>query len=279
MSGHHPISVAGRLVVWVWRWISLAHRTLRARRRRFPPPPLLVVGSSRAGGTCKTDLVEWIASRYPDAAVLCHPTGDEDRWLGARFPGRVFAHRDWLCAWDAARAAGFAIAVCDGGLQDPALDGCPALRLEVSPAPADWRDLHPWGPWREMPARSRQACAVSVESQLRPALSLEGTTPSRQLRAACAVARPEVFFRDLERSGIQLVERVALGDHRRFPKRLLERMAHDPDGWVVSAKDAARGGLPAGVWVARRSLDPVREIQEWIHLELDRISLPGTGSQ
>lgn len=278
MFSHLPISAAGRLVVWLWRRISRFHRKRRALRRVFPSPPVLVVGSARSGGTCKTDLVAWIAERFPHLAILCHPTGDEDRWFQERFPGRVFVHRDWLRAWEAARAAGFSRAVSDGGLQDPALDDCPALRLDVEPPPAGWRDLHPWGPWREFPWASREARAVSVERELRPGLLLAGAIPGKELRAACSLARPEVFFAQLEESGVRLLERVALRDHRRFPGGLRERLASDPGGWVVSAKDAARGGLPAGVRVAHRSLDPTPQVQEWIRRELGRLGPSETGS-
>ncbi|MBK9577175.1 MAG: tetraacyldisaccharide 4'-kinase [Fibrobacterota bacterium] len=279
MYDHSPISMAGRLVVWSWRRISGAHRALRSLRRPQLSPPLLVVGSARSGGTCKTDLVSWIAGEYTHLAVLCHGTGDEDRWLAARHPGRVFVHRDWLKAWRMAQVAGFCAAVCDGGLQDPALDGCPALRLDVEPAPASWRDVHPWGPWREPPGQSRQATAVSVERDLRPRLGLEGEVPSAGLRAACAVARPDVFFADLEALGVRLLERVAFRDHAGFSRDVLERMAREPSAWVVTEKDAARGGLPPGVRVAHRKLDPMPEVRGTIKTLIERISPSKTGSR
>jgi tetraacyldisaccharide-1-P 4'-kinase len=228
-----------------------------------------VVGSARSGGSCKTDLVCWIAGEYTHLAILCHGTGDEDRWLAARHPGRVFVHRDWLKAWRMAQTAGFRAAVCDGGLQDPALDGCPALRLDVVPAPASWRDFHPWGPWREPPGQSRQATAVSVERDLRPRLRLDAERPITSLRAACAVARPEVFFADLEALGVRLLERVAIGDHAKFSRGLLKRMALEPSAWVVTEKDAARGGLPGGVRVASRILDPTTRMRDTIQALID----------
>lgn len=279
MFDHSPISEAGRLVVWSWRRISGVHRVLRSLRRPQVPPPLLVVGSARSGGTCKTDLVSWIAVEHPHLAILCHGTGDEDRWLALRHPGRVFVHRDWLKAWRKAQAAGFCAGVCDGGLQDPALDGCPALRLDVDPAPRTWRDYHPWGPWRESPWRSRQATVVSVERDLRPGLGLDGECSITGLRAACAVARPEVFFMDLEASGVRLLERVALGDHTRFSRGLLGRMAVDPSAWVVTEKDAARGGLPPGVRVAHRTLDPIPQVRGTIQALIEQVSPSKTGSQ
>lgn len=269
MYDHSPISMAGRLVVWSWRRISRVHRALRSLRRPEIPPPILVVGSARSGGTCKTDLVSWIAGEAPHLAILCHRTGDEEKWLERRHPGRVFVHRDWLKAWRMAQVAGFCAAVCDGGLQDPALDGCPALRLDVEPAPASWRDFHPWGPWREPPGQSRQATVVSVERDLRPRLHLDAESSITGLRAACAVARPDVFFSDLEAAGVRLLERVAVRDHARFSRDVLERMAREPSTWVVTEKDAARGGLPGGVRVASRILDPTTRMRDTIQALID----------
>lgn len=264
MFGHSLISMTGRLAVWFWRIAAAVHRYFRARRRSQVSPPLLVVGSARAGGACKTDLVDWIAKAHPHLAILCHATGDEDLWLQRRHPGRVFVHRDWLKAWKLAQAAGFSAAVCDGGLQDPALDRCPALRLDVEPIPQSWKDFHPWGPWREDPRNSRPAMGVWVSRDLHPSLHLDEPFRGETRRAACAVARPHVFFADLQSDGVELVERVALRDHARFPRRLVQRMAVKPQEWVVTEKDAARGGLPEGVQVARRRLDPSLPIQERI---------------
>jgi len=114
-----------------------------------------VVGSLRSGGTCKTDLVAWIAHQHPALAILAHPTGDEDVLLRERFPGRVFVHRDFLVAWEEARRAGFAAALCDGGLQDPALDTCPALCVDLPGTPVGVRDLLPLGRFRELSPNPR----------------------------------------------------------------------------------------------------------------------------
>jgi len=215
-----------------------------------------VVGSLRAGGSLKTDLVSWIADRYPSLAVLVHPTGDEDAMLEARFPGRVFRHRDWLEAWKAAKCAGFAAAVCDGGLQDPALDGCPAVRLVHPEGPLDARDLLPFGPYRAlkpMPRSRERALTVGAEvsGRLDPR---DLPPPGTRVHVACAVARPEIFFRELEEVGLRVEERAALADHARFPAALTRRMETDPIPWLVTEKDAFRQKLPSVAKVIRRSL-------------------------
>ena len=222
---------------------------------------MLVVGSRRAGGTGKTDLVAWIAARHPHLAVLAHPTGDEEHWLRERLGGeRVFAAPDLLEAWEAARGAGFAAAVCDGGLQDPALEDCAALDLELDGSPTGWADLHPCGPFRERLPRPRAALLA-----LRHDRDLDWTpdpaslpAPGTETVAACAIARPDAFFADLRRHGLEPREALAFPDHRVFPASAVEaaRARHPGATWVATEKDLARAGqpLPVGTRVARRIL-------------------------
>lgn len=239
------------------------HRRWRARRTRPGPPSVLVVGSLRSGGSAKTDLVAHLARLRPDLAILVHPTGDEDRMLEARFPGRVFAHRDLLEARARSVAAGFVAAVSDGGLQDPALDGCPAARLDHAPGPAGPQDLLPFGRFRALdaPAREREAVLVvgrDLTWRLEPA-SLPGK--GSRVAIACGIARPEAFLADLRAAGLEVEEEVRVGDHGRFPAGLLRRMELDPPRWCVTEKDAFRQRLPAGTRVVRRELvlsDPAR---------------------
>lgn len=218
------------------------------------------MGSTRAGGTGKTDLVAWIAARHPHLAILAHPTGDEDRWLREGFGARVFTASDWLRAWGGARDAGYAAAVCDGGLQDPALQDCPAACLELEEAAPGWADLLPFGRHRERRPRPRarllrllwgREIAVALDPASLP-------PPGTEIVAACSIARPEAFFDDLRSHGLVVREEIAFGDHHRFDTATLERAAARIPGatWVVTEKDRARAGqaLPEGVFVARRIL-------------------------
>jgi tetraacyldisaccharide-1-P 4'-kinase len=200
-------------------------------------------------------LVSWIAERYLGLAVLVHPTGDEDGMLDARFPGRVFCHRDWLEAWNRAERAGFVAGVCDGGLQDPALDACPALRLVHPEGPRDARDLLPFGAYRALEpfARIRErevTVGIDLSGRLDPG---DLAVPGTRVCAACAVARPEIFFRELEDAGLHLVEKVAFADHARFPGWLLRRMEAGSTPWMVTEKDSFRQKLPQQARTVGRS--------------------------
>jgi tetraacyldisaccharide-1-P 4'-kinase len=263
--------VAGNL----WTIGSALHRVWRTRRRPDKAPPVLVVGSLRAGGSMKTDLVSWIAERHPEMAVLAHPVGDEERMLASRFPGRVFAHSDWLAAWELAARKGFRAGVCDGGLQDPALDDCPAVRLDHVPGPAGPADLLPFGAFRQLrPTRRAEELVLVVGSDLRASLDPRDLPPpGTEVSAACAVACPEIFFGDLDAAGLCLAERVAFPDHARFPRRLISRMERDDRIWLATEKDAARGKLPRGTRAVRRILTVREDAARSIDLLAD--GLPG----
>lgn len=205
---------------------------------------VLVVGSLRAGGSGKTDWVDWIASRHPDLAILVHPTGDEDRWLSRRHPGRVFIHRSLLQARNRASQEGFRAAVSDGGLQDPRLDRCPAILLGEIPPGAGYEVLHPFGPFRELrPSRP-------VDLQL-----LEGRDWDWSSRwepgvdgpvlAAAGIADTDKFRRDLAAHGADIVATLATRDHGSFPIREVRRLEslHPGATWAISEKDEARGEI------------------------------------
>lgn len=200
---------------------------------------MLVVGSLRAGGSGKTDWVEWIASRHPDLAVLVHPTGDEDVHLARRFPGRVFAHRDLLRAWAAAQRSGFVRGLSDGGLQDPALDACPAIalgRLRVG-----LEELHPFGPYRQMrPSRPVQMEVGNRGWRWRHRLDLPR---GERVLLGAGVAQTEIVQEDLRGLGFEVAAALCPGDHRRFPRGLVARLERDHPAlpWILTAKDHARG--------------------------------------
>lgn len=217
----------------------------------------MVVGSLRAGGSGKTDWVDWIAARDPSRAILVHPTGDEDAWLESRHPGRVFRHRSFARAWESARQAGFAKAVCDGGLQDPALDGCPAILL--GPARVELEDLHPFGPFRQRrPSRCLDLHLAEGEGwSWNRALDLP---PGAEVLSGASVARTEIVVTDLSSLGVEVKAVLPTRDHAPFREDLVRALEarHPGAVWVVTAKDAARGELArlrAPVSILHRSLD------------------------
>lgn len=244
----------------VWLGLSRCHREYRRwriSRSLRVSGDVLVVGSLRAGGSGKTDWVDWIAARDPDRAILVHPTFDEDVWLESRHPGRVFADPSLACAWEKAKVAGYTKAVCDGGLQDPALDRCPAILL--GPASADLEDLHPFGPFRQRrPSRPVDlALAQGTGWTWRFELDLP---PGTDVLLGASVAQTEIVTNDLRSLGVVARAVLPSRDHAPFRPdqvRGLESL-HPGAAWVITSKDAARGELarlrsPASI--LRRTLE------------------------
>jgi tetraacyldisaccharide 4'-kinase len=58
----------------------------------------------------------------------------------------------------------------------------------------------------------------------------------RWVKAACAVANPEAFFKTLEQLGARIADRFALPDHSNLPTEALE----SEDITVITEKDAVR---------------------------------------
>lgn len=216
-----------------------------------------MVGSLRSGGSGKTDWVDWIAARDPSRAILVHPTGDEDAWLESRHPGRVFRDRSFAQAWEKAKVAGYTKAVCDGGLQDPALDGCPAILL--GPARAALEDLHPFGPFRQRrPSRTVDLHLSDGEGwSWRTGLDLP---PGIEVLLGASVARTEIVAGDLRSLGMDVQSVLPTRDHAPFREDLVRALEarHPGTVWVVTAKDASRGEiarLRAPVAVLNRTLE------------------------
>ena len=200
--------------------------------------------------------------------MLAHPTNDEDIFLRRRFPGRVFVHRDFLVAWEMARQAGFAAGICDGGLQDPGLDHCPALCVDLSESPIRFRDLLPLGRYRELsPTPRARLHRILLDRDLDPHLVQDSLPPQgTRVVAATSIARPQAFFSDLERHGLVVVESIAFADHARFCRKTVDRTMSRHPGipWLVTAKDAARGELeilPTGSVAVERGLNPGPEME------------------
>lgn len=244
----------------VWLGLSASHRLWRRSRGSGAgrvAADVLVVGSLRSGGSGKTDWVDWIASRDPSRALLVHPTGDEDAWLATRHPGRVFRDRSFARAWIRAKEAGFNRAVCDGGLQDPALDGCPAILL--GPARAALEDLHPFGPFRQR--RPTRAVDLHLAEGEGWSWRCESDLPEGTgVLLGASVARTEIVVRDLGSTGMVVEAVLPTRDHAPFREDLVRALEgrHPHAPWVVTAKDAARGEiarLRAPVAILRRTLE------------------------
>lgn len=270
------------------------HRWFRSRQDAVPIP-VLVVGSLRSGGGGKTPVTTWLAHQFSDAAVLAHPTGDEDQELQQAFPGRVFLGDCWRELWEMARQAGFQTGICDGGFQDPAMQG--AFNLLVWDEPELWgyESLLPVGPFRELPSSLLRADLVLAAAGS-AATDFCGRTwsfawahdplPDRigsEVLLACGVGRPERVRHDLEAMGLRVRASHIVSDHGKFSVQSLEALARMHPGlpWAGTSKDAVRwpkGGPELTVmkryWVPQEP----QSLLELLQRELDLRRLPATAN-
>lgn len=97
------------------------------------------------------------------------------------------------------------------------------------------RTLCPLAPIRKTRHAPVSLWPVSGGAEL-PLSALRGM----RIRAACAIARPEAFFRTLESLGASLTERLAFADHATIPETALR----SSDPIVITEKDAVRLDRP-----------------------------------
>lgn len=167
---------------------SLLYR-LGLRHRVKVGVPVVVIGNLTVGGTGKTPLVAWLASRlsavglrvaivsrgYGGRArgvtrVTMHSrpseVGDEPLLLARNAHATVFIGRDRVAAAKAAVADGADIVVSDDGLQHLALvRNCEIVVIDGQRGFGN-RCLLPRGPLRESPRRLRRVNAVVVNGEL-----------------------------------------------------------------------------------------------------------------
>ena len=237
----------------IYLFLAGLHRLWRGRKPA-KSLPILVIGSLRAGGGGKTPAVEWFARQMPEAAILVHPTPDEQGILERGFPGRVFAARALPDAWDAAKAAGFSWAIADGGYQDPRLDGGVRLLLWDELPPESPGQILPFGRWRELGLAGGRADIHLIRQGLEP--YVEGmTVHSYQWKTefpeeigqgpvllACGVGNPERVRAELLRGGVEILAESIVSDHGRFDSRKIAQIEARFEGvsWIGTEKDRPR---------------------------------------
>lgn len=254
--------------------MSGMHRRFRGRKPA-KSLPILVIGSMRAGGGGKTPVVEWLARHFPDAAILVHPTPDEQVLLEEDFPGRVFAHRSLVSAWELARNAGFAWAISDGGFQDPRLEKGALLLIVNEAIPQDPSKLLPFGLWRELNGEHRAQMTLMnaeilgmdaspcLKYRWKPFISGDLVPDSAVL--ACGVGRPEGVRGDLAGLGYRIAAEYRVRDHGHFSSARMSEISKRHPGipWVATKKDLPR-------WPKDREFPLLLE-REWVPEEPERL--------
>lgn len=243
------------------------HRRFRGRKPA-KSLPILVIGSMRVGGGGKTPVVEWMARHFLEAAILVHPTPDEQVLLEEEFPGRVFAHRSLVNGWKRAQKAGFAWAISDGGFQDPRLEKGALILVVNEMIPQDVAQMLPFGHWRELDGVNRAQMSLKnadipdldespcLKYRWKPFISGDKAPTSAVL--ACGVGRPEGVREDLAGLGCQIVAEYRVRDHGGFSVARMREISRCHPGfpWVATKKDLPR-------WPKGQELPRLLE-REWV---------------
>jgi len=288
------LSVVASPLSWAWGGASaLAGRRASARSERLDGITVVSIGNLAVGGTGKTPITAWTASRLLEGgarpAVVVGGAGqDEALLLSRRLPGvPVVVDRDRVAGVERARAAGASVVILDDGFQHRRLGRDLDVVLLAAEDPFPGR-LLPRGPYREPASALGRADVVLVtrrtatESRARAVAERAAKhAPDRvlgvvQLRAcgwsdatghpvdaprgdvlaACGVARPESFRAEVEREAGGGVELVAFRDHHEYTARDVERLRLRAKGRpiVITEKDAVKLQSLVGTDVAFRVL-------------------------
>jgi tetraacyldisaccharide 4'-kinase len=237
------------------------------------------VGNLAVGGTGKTPIVRWMANelhaRGVTTCVLVGAAGSDEADLHRRWNPAipVIVDRDRAASAERARMMGASAVLLDDGFQHTEIrrDLDVVVMSADDPFPGH---VLPRGPYRERPSAVERADAVLItrraakaESAFALARTVERTwpgrmagvlalvagdlvrwddelaeTPTGDVVAACAIARPEVFADKVRDVTGRAVELVAFPDHHPFDRRDAVRLrrAAGSRTVIVTEKDAVK---------------------------------------
>lgn len=254
-----PFHALKLLGAFLWRAGYLLDRSTRLAPTgniKFKTP-LVGVGSLLVGGAGKTPVARIVAKFFAEndlrVGLLCYPTGDENLWNPPSGNITVISGRD---RWELCKRydGHFDVLVSDDGFEDHRLAYGYWIRLDWGELPGRFGDLIPCGKHRSFAhdhshVRCVLRCAMVGDQDADPAdlwfsttmpRNANGQAPDAAVVAMAGVARPERFFRGLERAGVEVCEAVSRPDHDRHFGTLLRSRLRKNQRVAITAKDAAR---------------------------------------
>jgi len=274
------LSVVTAPLSWTWEGAAaLAGRRSVARAMHVEGLRVVSVGNLAVGGTGKTPIAAWVASRleeegFPTALLLGGSGGDEARLLEWRVPGiPVVEDRDRVAGARRARAAGASVVVMDDGFQHRRLGRDLDIVL-LAAEDAFPGHVLPRGPYRERPEALRRAHMVIVTrraatvdaarslaervgglglASVAACVELAGSrwtdvtgrlaaAPRGDVLAVCGIARPGVFRSTVALTVAGSTELVAFRDHHEYTAADLSRLRRRAGRRpiVITEKDAVK---------------------------------------
>jgi len=256
------------------------NQEMRVRKAVAPPMPLISVGNITAGGSGKTPFVLWLATELQgkgfkpvilcrgDGGTLKKPrvlqpddnvavTGDEARLLLDSCSCPVIAGRDRVQGAMLARGLGNLL-ILDDGFQYRQLKRECDIVLIPAEGIGNGEQL-PAGPLREPVSSLRRAHIIVRTGDQRAAPLHMGTEwgwhartaklhqikgpkrpPPDHVLAVSAIARPWRFTDSLQKSGVQIADRLCFPDHHLFTSGEIIPWLKCGLPVVVTAKDAVK---------------------------------------
>lgn len=269
-----------RLLAMGYRIVMHLHQTARAYRAVTPPIPLISIGNICVGGSGKTPFVVWLSDLLKQEGlhpvILCRGdggrirrfklvekedradlVGDEAKLLAEESGCPVLSGPDRLSAAFQAAAQGDVI-ILDDGFQYRRLKR--VLDIVMIPEARFGNGfLLPAGPLRE-PIRALNRAHLIVHAGAKPEglpahlpcyrwharsggvrqIAGPASLPPKTAVAACGIARPQRFFKDLQRLGIEIKAAFPYPDHALFEEKDIVRMTLPGLPVIVTQKDAVK---------------------------------------
>ncbi|WP_290725328.1 tetraacyldisaccharide 4'-kinase [Fibrobacter sp. UBA2449] len=239
----------------------LHHRLCLKPGQPLQNSSLYVIGSFRIGGAGKSPFTAWFVRFLREQgagriAVLCHAKArDEAQMLRQRLAQlpqvQVFSTGNrYRTAHEL--DGEFDAIVCDDGFEDTRLSGAIVIRLDWEDPPVHTESLVPAGMFRSMAtdhaapaialrcASTHTGADADVTFGIAGIENAAGNSLSRDPVLLCGIADPSRFASDVAASGIRATRTIALRDHDRRLRRILEALLRDGEQVVITEKDFAR---------------------------------------
>jgi len=269
-----------RAIEPVYTAISHAHLKQRSKHIEQPSLPMISVGNITAGGSGKTPFVIWLAGCLQEhgykPVILCRGdggkakqavlvqssddpaiVGDEARLLANQTGCPVLAALDRVAASQLAKEHGDII-ILDDGFQYRQLHRSCDIVLIPAEGVGNGHCI-PAGPLREPVSALKRADLIvrtgKVDSKSLSSVKewkwsanpmklrdvkQTGQTPPTSVFAAAGIARPQRFFDDLIRLGLDVTGNRSFPDHHRFSLQDVQDLTALAEAIAVTAKDAVK---------------------------------------
>lgn len=247
------------LISVIYRLAYLSHRRLFLKpKEALKHSKLIVVGSFLAGGAGKTPfslyLAKQILQQQKTLAILCHSKArDEQRWLQKKLPGCPVYHTKNRHQQAKKIDGQFDIILCDDGFEDSRLAPDLKIALRWGEQAQSIFELIPRGHCRSLEKDHSNIhlsllCGLAfqnpdIEFQISTITNSQHQKLQKPAIAMCGIGNPDRFFKDLQKHGISLIDKIKRKDHDTRFEIHLQKTLLKQQPIIITEKDYHRLGL------------------------------------